>query len=46
MQLTDFAREVPEEVWQLFEPLRLPVAGVARPPPASNRECLHGLFYM
>ena len=47
MQLTDFAREVPEEVRALFAPLLPPVrwCGNGRPP-ASNRECLPGLFYV
>jgi transposase len=47
MKLTDFARELPEDVWALFEPL-LPAViwcGNGRKP-ASNRACLHGLFYV
>jgi transposase len=47
MQLTDFARRLPEDVWQLFEPL-LPArvwCGNGRPP-ASNKECLHAVFYV
>jgi transposase len=47
MKLTDFAREFPEDVWALFEPLLPPViwCGNGRKP-ASNRDCLHGLFYV
>lgn len=47
MQLTDFARRLPEEVWTLFEPV-LPKKvwfGNGRPP-AADRACLHGLFYV
>jgi transposase len=47
MQLTDFARRLPDDVWALFEPL-LPArvwCGNGRPP-ASNRECLHAVFYV
>jgi transposase len=47
MQLTDFARQLPQEVWELFEPLLPPVVwcGTGRPP-ASNYDCLHALFYV
>jgi transposase len=47
MQLTDFARQLPEDVWNLFHPLLPPVVwcGNGRPP-LSNRDCLHGLFYV
>ena len=47
MKLTDFARQLPEEVWQLFQPLLPPVVwcGNGRPP-ASNYDCLHALFYI
>jgi len=47
MQLTDFARRLPDEVWTLFEPL-LPAriwCGNGRPP-ASNQACLHAVFYL
>jgi transposase len=47
MQLTDFARRLPDDVWALFEPL-LPArlwCGNGRPP-ASNKECLHAVFYV
>lgn len=47
MKLTDFARELPEDVWAVFEPLLPPVVwcGNGRQP-ASNHDCLHGLFYI
>jgi len=47
MKLTDFARHLPEEIWQLFEPLLPPVVwcGNGRPP-ASNYDCLHAVFYV
>jgi transposase len=47
MQLTDFARRLPDDVWDLFEPL-LPArvwCGNGRPP-ASDRDCLHAVFYV
>jgi transposase len=47
MQLTDFARRLPDDVWQLFDPL-LPArvwCGNGRPP-AGNKECLHAVFYV
>ena len=47
MQLTDFARDLPEDVWTLFEPLLPPVVwkGNGRKP-KSNRHCLHAVFYV
>ena len=47
MKLTDFARHLPEEVWELFEPLLPPVVwcGNGRPP-ARNYDCLHAVFYV
>ena len=47
MKLTDFARDLPEDVWTLFAPLLPPViwCGHGRPP-ASNRACLHAVFYV
>ena len=47
MKLTDFARHLPTEVWQLFEPLLPPVVwcGNGRPP-ASNYDCVHAVFYV
>jgi len=47
MQLTDFARQLPEEVWELFQPLLPPVVwcGNGRPP-ASTYDCLHAVFYV
>lgn len=45
MQLTDFARQVPEEVWQLFAPLLPPVVWCGNGcHPYDNRECLHALL--
>lgn len=47
MQLKDLARELPEEIWAVFEPI-LPAkvwAGNGRPP-ASDRDCLHALLYV
>jgi transposase len=47
MQLTDFARQLPEEIWALFQPLLPPVVwcGNGRPP-ASNYDGWHALFYV
>lgn len=47
MQLKDFARGLPEEVWAEFEPVLPPVVwcGNGRKP-YSNRVCLHALFYV
>jgi transposase len=47
MQLKDFARGLPEEVWVEFEPVLPPVVwcGNGRKP-YSNRDCLHALFYV
>ena len=47
MKLTDFARHLPEEVWELFEPLLPPVVwcGNGRPP-ARNYDCLHAVVYV
>jgi transposase len=47
MQLTDFVRDVPEDVWAVFEPLLPPVVwqGNGRKP-KGNRLCLHALFYV
>jgi len=47
MQLTDFARKVPEEVWRLFEPILPPVVWCGNGcPPYDNRECLHAVLYV
>jgi transposase len=47
MQLTDFARKVPDEVWALFEPILPPVVwGGNGCPPYDNRECLHAVLYV
>ena len=47
LKLTDFARSLPDEVWNLFEPLLPAVvwAGNGRPP-VANRPCLHAVFYI
>lgn len=47
MELADFARKVPDEVWAVFEPV-LPErvwVGNGRPP-IPARECLHGILYI
>lgn len=47
MQLKDLARELPDDIWDIFEPI-LPVkvwSGNGRPP-CGNRECLHALLYV
>ena len=47
MQLTDFARKVPEEVWALFEPILPPVVWCGNGcPPYGNRACLHAVLYV
>jgi transposase len=47
MQLTDFVRGVPEDLWAIFEPILPAVVwqGNGRKP-KSNRECLHALLYI
>jgi transposase len=47
MQLTDFVRGVPDEVWAFFEPILPPAVwkGNGRKP-KGNRECLHALLYV
>lgn len=47
MKLSDFARGVPEEVWQWFEPIlpRTVWAGVGRKP-YDDRAVLHALLYV
>lgn len=47
MELKDIARKLPEEIWQVFEPL-LPkvVWGGNGRPPCSNQDCLHGVVYV
>ena len=45
MQLTDFARGVPEEGWTLFAPLLPPVVWCGNGcPPYDNRECLQAVL--
>jgi Putative transposase of IS4/5 family (DUF4096) len=47
MQLTDFARKVPEDVWALFAPILPPVVWCGNGcPPCDNRECLHAVLYV
>src|SRR5437773_1159432 len=47
MQLTDFARKVPDDVWALFEPILPPVVWCGNGcPPYDNRECLHAVLYV
>ena len=47
MQLTDFAREVPEDGWALFAPILPPVVWCGNGcPPYDNRECLHAVLYV
>ena len=47
MQLTDFARKVPDEVWHLFEPILPPVVWCGNGgPPYDNRTCLHAVLYV
>jgi transposase len=47
VELKDIAKRLPEDIWDVFEPLLPPViwCGNGRPPP-SNKECLHGLLYV
>ena len=47
MQLTDFARKVPDDVWALFEPVLPPVIWCGKGcPPYGNRECFHAVLYV
>ncbi len=47
MKLTDFVRDVPNDVWAVFEPILPPAVwkGNGRQP-KGNRECLHALLYV
>jgi transposase len=47
MELKDIARELPEAIWAVFEPIlpRVIWCGNGRPP-KSNRECFHALLYV
>ena len=47
MQLTDFVRGVPDDVWALFEPILPPALwqGTGRKP-IDNRRCLHALLFV
>jgi transposase len=47
MQLTDFARQVPDDVWALFAPILPPVVWCGNGcRPYDNRECLHAVLYV
>jgi hypothetical protein len=47
MQLTDFARKVPEDVWTLFAPLLPPEIWCGNGcPPYDNREGWHAVLYV
>ena len=47
MQLTDFARKVPEDVWILFAPILPPVVWCGNGcPPYDNRACLQAVLYV
>jgi transposase len=47
MQLTDFARKVPEDVGMLFAPILPPVGWCGNGcPPYDNRACLHAVLYV
>jgi transposase len=47
MQLTDFARKVPDEVWAVFEPILPPVVWCGNGcPPYDNRTCMHAVLYV
>src|SRR5262245_61431354 len=46
MQLTAFARKVPEEGWTLFAPMLPPVVWCGNGcPPYDHRECVHAVLY-
>lgn len=47
MQLTDFVRGVPDDIWAIFGPVLPAVVwkGNGRKP-KGNRECLHALLYV
>ena len=47
MQLTDFARKVPEDVWILFAPILPPVVWCGNGcPPYDNRACPQAVLYV
>ena len=47
MQLTDFARKVPDDVWALFEPILPTMVWCGNGcPPSDNRKCLHAVLYV
>jgi hypothetical protein len=45
MQRTDFVKDVPDDVWAVFEPILPPVVwkGNGRKP-KGNRQCFHALL--
>jgi transposase len=47
MELKDIARRLPDDIWEIFEPLLPQVVwcGNGRPP-KSNKACLHGLLFV
>ena len=47
MELKDIAKRLPDDIWEVFEPLLPPVVwcGNGRPP-TGNKECLHGLLFV
>ena len=47
MQLTDFVKDVPDDVWAVFEPILPPIVwkGNGRKP-KGNRHCFHALLYL
>ena len=47
MELKDIARELPDEIWSVFEPILPPVVWVGNGrKPCSNHRCLHGILYV
>ncbi len=48
MQRTDSVKDVPDDVWAVFEPILPPVVwkGNNGRKPKGNRECLHALLYV
>jgi transposase len=47
LQRTDFVKDVPNDVWAVFEPILPPVVwkGNGRKP-KGNRQCFHALLYL
>jgi len=47
MQNSDIARRLPDEIWEVFEPILPPMPWCDNGRlPYSNRDCLHGLLYV